>query len=262
MIRSLGTAASGMKAQQMNVDTISNNLANVNTTGFKKSRADFEDLMYQTVKSAGAPNNQGAQVPTGIQVGHGVRVAATQKMFSQGSLQGTDNPLDIAIRGEGFFQVQMPDGGVGYTRDGSFKLDGNGQVVNSNGYLLQPPITLPANAQKINVNGEGQVTYTEPGGGQIQQAGQVELANFANPAGLESAGQNLYKATPASGEVMFGVPGQEGYGTLAQKFLETSNVETVDSMTNMIAAQRAYEINSKAVKTADQMLQQASNLKR
>ena len=262
MIRSLWSAASGMKAQQTNVDTISNNLANVNTTGFKKSRTDFEDLLYQTVKSAGAPNSQGAQVPTGIQIGHGVKVAATQKMFGQGSLKSTENPLDMAIRGEGFFQVQMPDGSVGYTRDGSFSLDGNGQVVTSNGYLLQPPITLPANARNININEEGQVTYTEPGGDAIQQAGRIELANFANPAGLKSVGQNLFKSTAASGEVLFGVPGQEGYGTIAQKFLESSNVETVDSMTNMIAAQRAYEINSKAVQASDEMLQRASNLKR
>ena len=262
MIRSLWSAASGMKAQQMNVDTISNNLSNVNTTGFKKSRTDFEDLLYQTVKSAGAPNSQGSQVPTGIQVGHGVKVAATQKMFGQGSLKSTENPLDMAIKGDGFFQVQMPDGSVGYTRDGSFKLDSNGQVVTSNGYLLQPAVTLPANAQNININEEGQVTYTEPGGNGVQQAGQIELANFANPAGLKSVGQNIYKSTAASGEAAFGVPSQEGYGTIAQKFLETSNVQTVDSMTNMIAAQRAYEINSKAVQTSDQMLQQASNLKR
>ena len=262
MIRSLWSAASGMKAQQMNVDTISNNLANVNTTGFKKSRADFEDLLYQTIKPAGAPNSQGSQVPTGIQVGHGVRVAATQKMFGQGSLKGTENPLDLAIKGDGFFQVQMPDGTVGYTRDGSFKLDSNGQVVTSNGYLLQPAITLPANAQDISVNEEGQVSYTEPGGDAIQQAGQIELASFANPAGLESVGQNIYESTAASGEAAFGVPGGEGYGTIAQNFLESSNVQTVDSMTNMIAAQRAYEINSKAVQTSDQMLQQASNLKR
>ncbi|MGM0502651.1 MAG: flagellar basal-body rod protein FlgG [Bacillota bacterium] len=262
MIRSLWSAASGMKAQQTNVDTISNNLSNVNTTGFKKSRADFEDLLYATIKSAGAPNNQGGQVPTGIQIGHGVKVSATQKMFGQGSLKNTENPLDMAIRGEGFFQVQMPDGSIGYTRDGSFSLDGNGQVVTSNGHLLQPPITLPANAENININEEGQVTYTEPGGDDVQEAGQIELANFANPAGLKSMGENMFQSTAASGEVLFGEPGQEGYGTIAQKFLESSNVETVNAMTDMIAAQRAYETNSKAVQASDEMLQRASNLKR
>lgn len=262
LIRSLWSAASGMKAQQLNVDTISNNLANVNTTGFKQSRVSFQDLMYQTIKNAGTPNSQGSQVPTGIEVGHGVRPAATQKMFSQGSLKNTGNDLDLAIKGKGFFKVQLPDGSVGYTRDGSFKLDSNGQIVTSDGYLLQPPVNVPASAKDISVNEQGVITYLEPGSQVPQEAGQIQLANFANPAGLQSMGQNIYKPTAASGEAMNGVAGEEGYGKIAQGFLETSNVKIVEEMTDMIAAQRAYEINSKAIKASNDMLQQANNLKR
>ncbi|GAB6137310.1 flagellar basal-body rod protein FlgG [Halanaerobaculum tunisiense] len=262
MIRSLRSAASGMKAQQLNVDTISNNLSNVNTTGFKKSRVSFQDLMYQTIEEPGTPNSQGSQVPTGIQVGHGVRPGATQKMFTTGSLKNTGNSLDLAIQGKGFFKVQLPDGSTGYTRDGSFKLDSNGQLVTSDGYQLQPPVTIPANAKDVTINEEGMVTYKEPGNEILQEGGRIELANFANPAGLKSDGQNILKQTPASGEAMTGSPGQAGYGKLAQGFLETSNVKVVDEMVDMIAAQRAYEVNSKAIKASDQMLQQANNLKR
>jgi flagellar basal-body rod protein FlgG len=251
-----------MKAQQLNVDTISNNLSNVNTSGFKKSRVGFQDLMYQTIKEAGTPNSQGSQIPTGIEVGHGVKPAATQKMFTQGSLQNTGNDLDLAIEGQGFFRVQMPDGSVGYTRDGSFKLDSNGQVVTSDGYLLQPPINIPANAQDISINEEGLVTYQEPGADAPQEAGRIQLANFSNPAGLESQGQNIYTPTAAAGEEMIGVPAEEGYGRLAQGYIETSNVKVVEEMVDMISAQRAYEVNSKAIRASDEMLQQANNLRR
>ena len=262
MLRSLWSSASGMKAQQLNVDTISNNLANVNTTGFKESRVSFQDLMYHTIENAGTPNSQGSQVPTGIQVGHGVRPGATQKMFTQGSLNNTGNALDLAIKGDGFFQVQLPDGSVGYTRDGSFNLDGNGQLVTSDGYLLQPPVNIPPEANDISINEEGLVTYREPGSEEPQEAGRIQLANFANPAGLESEGQNILRPTAASGEPMIGNPADPGYGQIAQEFLETSNVEIVDEMVDMISAQRAYEINARAITTSDEMLQQANNLKR
>ncbi len=262
MIRSLWSAASGMRAQQLNMDTISNNLANVNTNGFKKSRVTFQDLMYQTLKNAGTPNNQGSQVPTGIEVGHGVRPAATQKLFGQGSLKSTENPLDLAIQGNGFFQILLPDGTNGYTRDGAFKLDSNGQLVTSDGYLLQPPVTIPANATDVMVNEEGVVAYLEPGNDQPQEAGQLELSNFSNPAGLKSIGQNIFKSTAASGQAVFGLPTQEGYGSIAQRFLESSNVKVVEEMVDMIAAQRAYEISSKAIKASDEMLQQANSLRR
>ncbi|MCK8816383.1 flagellar basal-body rod protein FlgG [Natroniella sulfidigena] len=262
MIRSLSSSASGMKAQQLNMDTISNNLSNVNTSGFKKSRVGFQDLMYQTMRTAGTPNNQGSEIPTGIQVGHGVRPGATQKLFSEGSLKGTENPLDLAIEGPGFFEVMMPDGTSGYTRDGSFNLDSNGQVVTSDGYLLQPPINIPAEATDISINDEGVVTYLEPGDEEPQEAGQIELVNFSNPAGLESVGQNLYQETAASGQAMFGLAGQDGFGRIAQGFLEESNVQVVDEMVDMISAQRAYETNSKAIQASDEMLQQANNLRR
>ncbi|GAB6099475.1 flagellar basal-body rod protein FlgG [Halanaerocella petrolearia] len=262
MIRSLWSAASGMKAQQLNVDTISNNLSNVNTTGFKKSRVSFQDLMYQTIEQAGTPNSQGSQVPTGIQVGHGVRPGATQKMFTTGSLKNTGNSLDLAIQGKGFFKIQLPDGSIGYTRDGSFSLDSSGQLVTSDGYQLQPPVTIPANAKDVTINEEGMVTYKEPGAEVPQEGGQVELANFSNPAGLKSIGQNIFKQTAASGEPMTDQPGQAGYGKLAQGFLESSNVKVVDEMVDMIAAQRAYEVNSKAIKASDEMLQQANSLRR
>ncbi|WP_027338782.1 flagellar basal-body rod protein FlgG [Halonatronum saccharophilum] len=262
MIRSLWSSASGMKSQQLNMDTISNNLANVNTNGFKKSRVSFQDLMYQTIRQAGTPNNQGSEIPTGIEVGHGVRPSATQKLFGQGSLQSTENPLDLAITGNGFFQVLLPDGTSGYTRDGSFSLDSNGQIVTADGYLLQPEITIPANATDIMINDEGVVAFLEPGADQPQEAGQIELTTFANPAGLKSMGQNLFQPTAASGQPMFGMPNQDGYGGISQRFLEGSNVQVVEEMVDMIAAQRAYEINSKSIQASDEMLQQANTLRR
>ncbi|SJZ47781.1 flagellar basal-body rod protein FlgG [Selenihalanaerobacter shriftii] len=262
MIRSLWTAATGMKAQQLNIDTISNNLSNVNTSGFKKSRVGFQDLMYQSLREAGTPNNQGSQVPTGIEVGHGVRPAATQKLFSQGSFQKTGNPLDIAIEGDGFFQVLQPDGRVAYTRDGSLKRDNNGRLVTSDGYPVQPEITIPEDAVNVTVTVEGNVLVKQPGSEELNEIGQLELARFSNPAGLKSLGRNLFMKTPASGEPTVGVPAENGFGTLSQGYLEQSNVKVVEEMVNMIAAQRAYEVNSKAIRASDEMLQQANNLKR
>jgi flagellar basal-body rod protein FlgG len=264
MLRSLWTGASGMIGQQFNIDTISNNLANVNTTGFKKARAEFEDLIYQTILMAGTPATEVTEVPTGIQVGHGVKTAATQKMFQQGSLQSTENKLDIALEGEGFFRIQMYDGSIAYTRDGSFKIDSNRQVVNSNGYLLEPPIVLPENfiMNTLSISQDGRVTVNITGDEEAVDVGQLELVRFVNPAGLSNIGANLYKITPASGEEIAGQPGMEGMAKTHQGFLEMSNVKVVEEMVSMIVAQRAYEINSKSIQTSDSMLATAIGLKR
>ena len=264
MMRSLWTAASGMVGQQFNIDTISNNLSNVNTTGFKKQRAEFEDLLYQTVLMAGTPATEITEVPTGIQVGHGVKVSATQKMFEQGSLQNTENKLDLGLEGEGFFKVLLYDGSIAYSRDGSFKLDSNRQVVTSQGYLLDPPIVLPDNfiMNTLSVSQDGRVTVKIVGSDDPIDVGQLELARFVNPAGLQSIGGNLYKTTPASGEEIAGQPGIDGMAKTHQGFLEMSNVKVVEEMVNMIVAQRAYEINSKAIQTSDNMLGTAIALKR
>ncbi len=264
MMRSLWTAASGMISQQFNIDTISNNLSNVNTTGFKKQRAEFEDLIYQTLLMAGTPATEITEVPTGIQVGHGVKTAATQKMFQQGSLQATGNQLDLALEGEGFLKVQLYDGTVAYTRDGSLKVDSNRQILNSNGYLLEPPIVLPENfiMDSLSISQDGRVTVKIVGEDDPIDVGQIELYRFVNPAGLSSIGGNLYKTTPASGEEIAGQPGMDGMGKTHQGFLEMSNVKVVEEMVNMIVAQRAYEINSKAIQTSDSMLSTAISLKR
>lgn len=263
-MRSLWTASTGMIAQQFNIDTISNNLSNVNTTGFKKNRADFEDLLYHTVLMAGTPATANSEVPTGIQVGHGVKTAATQKIFSQGSLQNTENKLDLAITGEGFFKIQLYDGSMAYTRDGSFKVDSQGQIVNSNGYLLEPPLTLPEGTlhNEISISQEGRVTVKVGGNNNPIELGQLTIYRFVNPAGLQAIGGNLYKVTQASGDEIAGQPGFNGYGALQQGFLEMSNVKVVEEMVNMIVAQRAYETNSKAIQTSDSMLSTAINLKR
>ncbi|MFH0976336.1 MAG: flagellar basal-body rod protein FlgG [Spirochaetota bacterium] len=264
MLRSLWTGASGMIGQQFNIDTISNNLSNVNTTGFKKSRAEFEDLIYQTILMAGTPATEITEVPTGIQVGHGVKTAATQKMFQQGSLQSTENKLDIALEGEGFFKIQLYDGTIAYTRDGSFKIDSNRQVVNSNGYLLEPPIILPENfiMNTLSISQDGRVTVNVTGDDDTVDVGQLEIARFVNPAGLNSIGANLYKITPASGEEIAGQPGIDGMAKTHQGFLEMSNVKIVEEMVSMIVAQRAYEINSKSIQTSDSLLATAIGLKR
>jgi len=264
MMRSLWTAASGMSGQQFNIDTISNNLSNVNTTGFKKQRAEFEDLLYQTVLMAGTPATEVTEVPTGIQVGHGVKVAATQKMFTQGSLQSTENKLDLALEGEGFFKIQLYDGSMSFTRDGSFKVDSNRQVVTSNGYLLEPPLVLPESfiMNTLSISQDGRVTVKVVGEEDPMEIGQLETYRFVNPAGLRSIGGNLYKTTPASGEEIAGQPGLDGMAKVHQGFLEMSNVKVVEEMVNMIVAQRAYEVNSKAIQTSDSMLATAISLKR
>jgi flagellar basal-body rod protein FlgG len=264
MMRSLWTAASGMVGQQFNIDTISNNLSNVNTTGFKKQRAEFEDLLYQTVLMAGTPATEITEIPTGIQVGHGVKVAATQKMFEQGSLQNTENKLDMALEGEGFFKIRLYDGSVAYSRDGSFKLDSNRQIVTSNGYLLEPPVVLPENfiMNTLSISQDGRMTVNIVGEEDPIEVAQLEVYRFVNPAGLSSIGGNLYKTTPASGEEIPGQPAFEGMAKIHQGFLEMSNVKVVEEMVNMIVAQRAYEVNSKAIQTSDSMLGTAVGLKR
>ena len=264
MMRSLWTAASGMVGQQFNIDTISNNLSNVNTTGFKKQRAEFEDLLYQTQLMAGTPATEVTEIPTGIQVGHGVKVAATQKMFEQGSLQSTENKLDLALEGEGFFKIQLYDGSSAYTRDGSFKVDSNRQVVTSNGYLLDPPVVLPESfiMNTLSISQDGKITTKVVGQEDPVEVGQMEIYRFVNPAGLSSMGGNLYKTTPASGDEIPGQPAIEGMAKVHQGFLEMSNVKVVEEMVNMIVAQRAYEVNSKAIQTSDSMLSTAIGLKR
>lgn len=264
MMRSLWTAASGMIGQQFHIDTISHNLANVNTTGFKKGRVDFEDLLYQNLKVAGTPATNASVVPTGIQVGHGVKVAATQCNYNQGSLKQTENPFDIAIEGEGFFRIQLYDGSVAYTRDGTFKIDSNGQFVNSNGYFLDPHIILPEGfiRSDVSITEDGKVTCKVAGSDTPIEVGQITIYRFVNPAGLKNIGGNLLKETVASGPEIEGIPGYEGMGKLHQGFLEMSNVNIVDEMVDMIVAQRAYEFNSKAVITSDNMLGIAAGLKR
>ena len=262
MIRALWSAASGMLAQELNIDTISNNLANVNTTGFKRSRVDFQDLMYQSFRTAGAMAAGGTQIPTGIQVGHGSRPVATQKIFSQGDFMQTEAPLDMVIEGDGFFPVLLGDGTIAYTRAGAFKQDGQGRVVTSDGYLLQPGITIPASATDISISSDGTVEITLPNANAPQQVGVIQLAKFANPAGLESIGRNLFAETTASGAAIMGNPGSNGFGTIAQGVLEMSNVKLVEEMVNLIVAQRAYEISSKSIQAADEMLGIANNIRR
>jgi flagellar basal-body rod protein FlgG len=262
MMRALWTAGSGMIGQQANIDVISNNLANVNTAGFKKSRLDFQDLIYQNMRDPGASAGQGNQLPTGLQLGHGVWPVATQKIFTQGNYQQTGNPLDLVIEGNGFFQITLPDGAIAYTRDGGIKKDGQGRLVTSEGYLLEPQITIPENATSVNVSADGIVSVSISGQTLPQEIGQLQLVNFINPAGLNNTGRNLMAETAASGNPIVGTPGQDGIGTIAQGFLEMSNVQVVEEMVNMIVAQRAYEVNTKAVQTSDEMLQQANNLRR
>jgi flagellar basal-body rod protein FlgG len=262
MIRALYTSSSGMQAQQLNLDTIANNLANVNTAGFKRTRVDFQDLLYQTIRTPGAVSAQGTMVPTGIQVGHGTRPVATQRIFSQGDFQQTDNPLDLVIEDSGFFQVLRPDGTTAYTRSGAFKKDGTGRIVTSDGFLLQPGITIPADATSVTVGTDGTVSVTLPGQSTAQQVGSIQLARFVNPAGLSSVGRSLFTPTQASGDAVVANPGTDGMGTLAQGFLEMSNVKVVEEMVAMITSQRAYEVNSKAIQTADEMLSIANNMRR
>jgi flagellar basal-body rod protein FlgG len=262
MQRSLYIAATGMEAQRLNIDVISNNLANVNTTGFKKSRADFQELLYQGLKSAGASSAEGAELPTGIQVGLGVKPAAVQKMFQQGDFVSTGNSLDLVIEGNGFFQITKPDGEVAYSRSGSFKVDSEGRIVNSDGYPLEPAITIPSNTLQITVTQDGTVSVMQAGSTTPVQIGQIELSQFINPGGLNALGKNLFTPTGASGEPTTGNPGTDGLGTINQGFLEMSNVNIVEEMVNMIVSQRAYELNSRVVQTSDEMLQMANSIKR
>ncbi len=262
MIRSLYTGATGMKANQLYVDNIANNLANVNTTGFKKSKMEFEDLLYQTLIEPGSGHAEGAKNPAGLQVGVGVRAIANLKMFSQGNLTQTGNPYDLAIAGDGFFQVMLPDGEIAYTRDGSFKISADGTLVSNQGYLIDPPIVVPEGVRSVEINERGRVHARLADSDVIEELGQIELARFINPAGLKALGNNLYQPTPASGEAEIRMPGENGLGLVQSNFLETSNVQLVEEMVNMIVAQRAYEVSTKAIQTSEDMLQMANQLKR
>ncbi len=262
MIRSLYTAATGMIAQQTQIDVTSHNIANVNTIGYKKQRAEFADLFYQVSEYAGISSSDTSVSPTGIEVGLGARPTAISKQFTQGNFKETGNNLDMAITGNGFFQLQLPDGTIGYTRNGAFKLDGQGQVVNSDGYKLIPEITVPENAVAVAIGSDGIVSVVQAGEQEPTQIGQIELANFINPAGLHSLGDNNYINTVASGDAILGTAGLEGLGQIKQGFVEMSNVQLVEEMTDLITGQRAYEANSKAITTSDEMLQTVNQLKR
>ena len=264
MVRSLWTAATGMNGQQLQIDTISNNLANVNTSGYKKKRAEFEDLVYQNLKLAGTPATEDTVTPVGIQMGHGVKLGATQRMFNQGSLQSTENITDIAIAGEGFFRVQQYDGSYAYTRDGSFKIDSTGQLVTNNGLRVMPEIIMPEHfiIDTLNITKTGRVRVKVSGNDDPVEIGQLELYRFPNPVGLQAEGDNLFIVTNASGEAKPGRPGFDGFGATHHKFLEMSNVSVVNELVQMIVAQRAYEFNSKAIQTSDSMLSTAVGLKR
>ena len=254
MLPALWVAKTGLSAQDTNLTTISNNLANVSTTGFKRDRAEFQDLLYQIKRQPGAQSTQDSELPSGLQVGTGVRIVGTQKNFTAGSLQTTEQPLDMAIDGRGFFQILQPDGTTSYTRDGTFHLDSNGQIVNASGFALEPAIVIPNDAQTFTVGRDGTVSITVPGNPANQVIGNLQTADFINPAGLQAVGNNLFLETAASGAPQVGTPGLNGFGTTLQNTLETSNVSTVEEMVNMITTQRAYEMNSKVISTADQML--------
>lgn len=263
MMRALYSAASGMSAQQTNVDNIANNLANANTMGYKQRRAQFQDLLYQNMVTPGSQAGQQTTVPAGLQVGLGTRTSSNEVIFTQGNFQNTDNPLDLVIQGRGFFQIRRPSGEIGYTRAGSFQMSRDGNIVTSDGDPLEPGITIPPSAQSVSIATDGTVSYVLPGQTAAQQAGQIQLASFQNPAGLNSIGRNLYLPTDASGEATVGIPGgSEGIGTVLQGYTEQSNVSVVDEFINLIVAQRTYEANSKIVKASDEMYQQANNLTR
>jgi flagellar basal-body rod protein FlgG len=261
MLRSLDTAATGMQAQQLNVDTISQNLANISTTGFKRQHAEFQDLLYQNLRRVGTNSaDVGTIVPTGIQVGLGVKTGAIYRNFQQGNVQSTENPLDISIQGRGFFQIELPDGTFAYTRNGAFQLSPDGEIVTVDGYLLSPNITVPQDATDISINASGEVFATIPGQTAPQNLGQLDMVTFVNPNGLQAIGDNLFIESEASGDPIVGIAGQEGVGTLLQGFLENSNVNPVTEITRLIVAQRAYEMNSRVISTSDNMLQALSQL--
>jgi flagellar basal-body rod protein FlgG len=254
----LWVAKTGLDAQNTRIGIIANNLANVNTTGFKRDRADFEDLLYQTVRQPGASSSQNSELPSGLMLGTGVRLVSTQKMHIQGNIEQTDNPLDVAIQGRGFFQILLPDGTIAYTRDGSFEMNSQGQIVTSTGYTLEPALTVPANTLNVTIGSDGTVSALVAGSASPTQIGSVQLADFVNPLGLQPVGENLFKETVSSGTPQTGTPGLTGLGTLVQGSLESSNVNVVEELVNMIETQRAYEMNAKAVATVDQMLQYVS----
>ncbi len=262
MVRSMYTAATGMEAQQLYMDTISHNLANVNTNAYKRQKLEFQDLMYQTLREPGIRNVEGAMAPSGIEVGLGVRSVATQRIFQQGSMNQTGNELDWAIQGEGFYQITLPDGSTAYTRDGQFKLSSDGTLVTSNGFVLYPQIVVPEGAQDISVSADGMVIARLQNDETSTELGQIELARFVNPAGLKALGDNLFVVSDASGMPIINMPGEEGVGTIMHGYVEASNVQIVDEMVNMITAQRAYEIVSKAIQVSEEMMQVANNLKR
>ena len=256
------TAATGMYAQKLNVDNIANNLANVSTTGFKKSKLEFQDVLYQVYRMAGATSQEGAEVPVELEIGYGTKAVATTRNFSQGDLNSTSGPYDLAIDGQGFFVIELPDGTTAFTRDGAFKVSSEGLLVTSDGYPLASAITIPTEAENISIGVDGTVSVQNAGETTTTDVGQILIAKFINPAGLESMGRDLYKQTTASGDYIEGVAGQEGLGEIRQGYLEVSNVETVEEMVNMIIAQRAYEINSKAIQTSEDMTEIVNNLKR
>ncbi len=260
MIRSLWISKTGLDAQQTQMDVVANNLANVSTNGFKRSRAVFEDLLYQNIRQPGAQSSQNTQIPSGLQIGTGVRPVAAERIHTQGNLAQTGSKLDVAIQGSGFFPVLMPDGTTGYTRDGSFQTDSQGQLVTASGFVVQPAITIPANATSVTIAQDGLVSITQAGTVAPVQIGNLQLTTFINPTGMQSIGQNLYVETSSSGAPSQQAPGANGTGTLGQGFVETSNVNVVEELVNMIQTQRAYEINSKAISTSDQMLQKLSQI--
>ncbi len=260
MLRSLHISRSGLDAQQTQLDVISNNLANVNTTGFKKARAVFEDLLYQVIRQPGAQSSQQTQLPSGFQLGVGVRTVATERIHTQGALQQTGNQLDVAINGRGYFQILMPDGSTAYTRDGSFQVDSQGTLVTASGYAVQPNITIPQDALTVTIARDGTVSVTQPGVPTPTILGQLQLASFINPTGLQSLGENLYAETAASGPPQVNLPGLSGLGTLNQSMIETSNVNVAEELVNMIMAQRTFELNSRAITVSDQMLQRLTQI--
>ncbi len=260
MMRSLFSAASGMHAQTMNMDVISNNLSNINTTGFKKSRVEFHDLIYQTMREPGTKSTISTEIPTGIEVGLGVKPVATTRLFGQGNFEHTGNSLDVVIEGDGFFQVNMPDGTIAYTRSGNFSKDSSGRVVTMDGYPLEPAISIPADAKSVSIGNDGTVSVVRPGESSATEVGAIQLVRFINPAGMKSLGKNLFMNTQSSGDPIQGTPGLEGFGTISQGFVEGSNVDIVTELVNMIIAQRSYEANSKAINTSNQMLQTAINI--
>ena len=262
MLRALSTAATGMEAQQLNIDTIAHNLANINTSGYKQRKAQFQDLLYQNIRQAGAANTATTDIPVGLQIGLGTKAVATDIIFTQGDFSSTGNSLDLVIQGQGFFQVRQTNGQIAYTRNGNFHLNRDGNIVTSEGDLLEPQITIPQDQTSITIGSDGTVSIQQSGQAQPQQVGKIELASFQNPAGLQNMGKSLFTSSQSSGDAVTGTPGENGLGSLLQGYVEQSNVSVVEEMVNMIVSQRAYEANSKVIRTADEMFSQANNVVR